>query len=154
MTKKIVDYFTLNSPMGIQLRLERHYYSLYNNGEIENYMYSIWNVNTKSQIGFCDLRLGDAQDLFYLGNIGYNVFLHHRGHGYAKIATKLLLTLSKKLGINQLVITCDPQNIASKKTIIYCGGVYIDTVNVPAYDPLFLQCEYIKDRFLIDLRGR
>ena len=153
MTKKNVDYLVLKSPYGIQLRFESHYYSSYNNGKIENYMYSIWDSKTNSQLGFCDLRLGDEQDLFYLGNIGYNIFLHHRGHGYAKIATKLLLMLSKKLGIKQLFITCDPNNIASKKTIISCGGIYINTVNVPAYDPLFLQCEYIKDRFLIDLRG-
>lgn len=153
MTNKTLNYFRLQDNLKIFLILENHYFSTYNRGQIENYMYSIWHADKHIQLGFCDLRIGDPDDLYWLGNIGYNIFLHQRGYGYASLATKLLLELARKLGLSKVIITCDPNNIASKKTIIKCGGEYIDTVNVPAYDPLFLQEEYVKERYLFNLRS-
>jgi predicted acetyltransferase len=57
------------------------------------------------------------------GHCGYSVRPSFRGHGYAKVMLKLLLECAFKRNIKKILITCDDTNIASKKTILACGGV-------------------------------
>ena len=57
------------------------------------------------------------------GHIGYSVRKSERRKGYAK---KMLNYTSKflfSLGLEKILITCDKNNIASKRTIESCGGI-------------------------------
>jgi predicted acetyltransferase len=100
-------------------------------------------------IGF---RVGRTRNLeMYLGNIGYNVFPPARGQGYARRAVQLLLPLAKRVGINPVWVTCNPDNVASRRSIEGAGGVYVETVELPEDHALYGKGVREKCRYRIDL---
>jgi len=54
-----------------------------------------------------------------------------RGHRYAARAVRLLLPLARRLGLDPLWITCDPENAASRRTLELAGAELVETVDVP-----------------------
>jgi predicted acetyltransferase len=84
-----------------------------------------------TKIGYCDLRIGHNHKTYIGGNIGYGIDESYRGHHFASKACKLLFTLAKKHKLDYLIITCDPENIASSKTCQHAGGRYIETADIP-----------------------
>ena len=128
----------------IELRAHRIFNDYYNDEKISNYVYGIYLKKEARLIGFCDLRLGDQNALAYLGNIGYSIFQLYRGHNYAYMASTLLLELASYLEVDSLIITVNPDNIPSIKTIEKLGAQYIKRVPVPSHEPLFQQGDYEK----------
>lgn len=61
--------------------------------------------------------------LKYGGHIGYGVRPCERKKGYAKTMLKLGLKKAKELGIKNVLVTCDKNNVGSAKTIMANGGV-------------------------------
>lgn len=61
------------------------------------------------------------------GHIGYSVIPSKRKRGYASFGLKTALKECKKLGIENALVTCDDDNLASYKTIEKCNGV-LDSV--------------------------
>jgi predicted acetyltransferase len=61
------------------------------------------------------------------GNIGYVVVPPHRGHGYAALMLKQGLDLARSMGLPKVLLTCDPDNVASRRVIEKCGGEFEDT---------------------------
>lgn len=61
--------------------------------------------------------------LQYAGHIGDGIRPSERGKGYATEMIRLALIECKKLGINDVLMVCDKDNIASAKSIIKNGGV-------------------------------
>ena len=61
--------------------------------------------------------------LNYGGHIGYSVRKSERNKGYAKSMLKYACSFLFSLGLDKILVTCDHENIASKKTIESCGGV-------------------------------
>lgn len=58
------------------------------------------------------------------GHIGYSVSPSERKKGYAKQMVLFALDFYKnELNKDKVLLTCDKENIASKKTIIACGGI-------------------------------
>lgn len=100
--------------------------------------------------GGVSLRIGSTPPIqLYYGHIGYHVYPAARGHRYAYRACRLVLPLLHAHGIERVVLTCDPQNISSRRTIQRLGGNYVDTVPVPPGEPLYSRGEYWKARFVI-----
>ena len=64
------------------------------------------------------------------GHIGYSVLSSQRGKGYAKEMLRLSLHICKHLGIDKILITCDENNLASRKTILANGGIYEQSISV------------------------
>lgn len=62
------------------------------------------------------------------GHIGYSVAPSERHKGYATKMLKGALLECKDLGLTRVLITCAPDNDASRRTIKKCGGVYESTV--------------------------
>ena len=83
------------------------------------------------KMGICDLRIGHNDNLYYGGNIGYRINEEYRGHHYAGKACLLLFELARKHDLNYLIITCNPDNYASRKTCEYAGGELIEIVELP-----------------------
>mgnify|MGYP002759362558 CR=1 FL=1 len=82
--------------------------------------------------GTISLRLGDDDQIrLYTGHIGYGVFPPARGNHYAERGTRLLMALAKLHGKDHLWITCNPNNIASRRTIERLGGEFVEVVEVP-----------------------
>ena len=60
------------------------------------------------------------------GHIGYDVRPSRRQQGHAKRMLAAALTEARKLGIERALITCLPENAASRKVIEANGGVLED----------------------------
>ena len=83
------------------------------------------------KMGVCDLRIGHNERLYYGGNIGYRVDEAYRGHHYAAKACLLLFELARKHQLGHILITCNPNNHASRKTCEYVGATLLETAELP-----------------------
>src|SRR5260221_2201010 len=102
--------------------------------------------------GGIGLRVAHTENITrYLGHVGYNVYPPARGHQYGRRAVQLLRTFARRLGINPLWITCNPENIASRRTCERAGGTLVEIVNLPTDHPLYEKGERAKCRFRFDL---
>lgn len=111
--------------------------------------YRIVLHDTFIQVGYCDLRLGMNEIIYYAGNIGYRIFAPYRGNHYALEATDLLLSIAYRVyHMEKVIITCSPDNIASMKTLEKLPGVLLETVNVPEDHWLYKRGETIKNVYL------
>ncbi len=118
----------------------------------KTYCFNIYlNDAAMRRIGYVDLRIGENEFLYYLGHIGYRIAEEYRGHHYAAKAVKLLLPFARKQKMRHLIITCNPDNIASKKTIEYLNADYLETVEVPSWHELYQRDEKRKCIYEIKL---
>lgn len=83
------------------------------------------------KIGGLRLRIGSDDALFYPGHLGYDVELPFRGHHYAERACRLASQLARQHGLDHLVITCDPENVASRRTCARLGAHLLGVVEIP-----------------------
>lgn len=101
--------------------------------------------NENNKVGTCELRLTCEDEMYYYGHIGYNVIEKYRGHNYAYYACLLMFDIARKEHkMNELIITCSPENIASYKTLEKLNGKFIEQVNVPENHDLHRLGEKVK----------
>lgn len=67
----------------------------------------------------------------YGGLIGYSVLPSQRNKGYGTWMLKNALPFCKSIGLTRVLVTCDPQNVPSRRVIEKNGGVCENTV----FDP-------------------
>ena len=102
--------------------------------------------------GSISLRIGHSVNLDrYLGHVGYHVLPPARGHHYSERATRLLLPIARAHGHRVLWITCNPENLASRRTCERLGAVYVDEVDVPSDNGLYTQGDRRKCRYRLEL---
>jgi tagatose 1,6-diphosphate aldolase len=102
--------------------------------------------------GGIGLRIGKTRDIqMYAGHIGYHVYPPARGHHYAERACRLLLPLARKHRINPLWITCNPDNLASRRTIERLGAEFVEIVPVPASHEMHARGEREKCRYRLTI---
>ncbi len=114
------------------------------NQYVPSYMYGIYLHHSFQRVGTCDLRVGENEELYYAGNIGYRINPGYRGHHYAYEACRLLFDVAREKGMQELIITCSPENGASRKTIEKLGGAYLETTGVPSEHWLYQRGETVK----------
>lgn len=99
-------------------------------GWLPYYIYQI--IVDHKTVGKIVLREGSIEEHYYDGHIGYSIDEKYRGHNYAYQAMLLLNKEALMLGFDKLVITCSPDNIPSKKTILKLNAKYLETVTIPS----------------------
>ncbi len=107
-------------------------------------IYDIRRIEDKKIVGRCDIRFGMNRDLYYMGNIGYAIYPPYRGHRYAAKATKLLMEIARQHKMKEIIITCNPDNYASRRTCELSGCILKEIVEVPKDHELIEQEEYQK----------
>lgn len=90
------------------------------------YIYGIMVDN--KEVGRITFREGSLQEHYFDGHIGYHIEEAYRGHHYAYQAC---LLLQKEQGFHQVILTCDPSNQASLKTIQKLHARYLETKTIP-----------------------
>jgi predicted acetyltransferase len=100
--------------------------------KVPTYFFRMVHAVSKKPIGQINLRVGcSAHIRLYAGHIGYSVDVLHRGNRYASRALRSLAPLARDLGLGTLCITCDPENIASRRTCELAGATLVEIVDVP-----------------------
>ena len=98
-------------------------------------------------VGHINFRVGDTEHIrLYAGHIGYAVLESFRGHRYAFQACRALAPFVRLLYAS-VIITSDPDNHASLRTIARLGATFIDEVAVPPHDPHFRGGSRMKRRY-------
>lgn len=107
----------------------------------------LWLVDDGEFIGRLELRHElNAHLLEIGGHIGYSIRPGRRGEGYGNEILELGLEKACELGMKRVLLTCDPDNIPSKKIIEKNGGEYENRVDVEREG-----IEYHKLRYWIDV---
>lgn len=101
------------------------------------WMYDVYEIIEENDcVGHIVYRYGTDDQLKYSGHIGYTIDEEFRGRGYAYKALDELLGLIEK---KEVIITCDLDNIASKKTIEKCQVIHKEKIT-GIIDPEYSQC--------------
>jgi tagatose 1,6-diphosphate aldolase len=107
----------------------------------------------KAKVGTIRLRIGRTRPLIgWCGHVGYGVDKRARGRRYAARSCMLLFPLAYAHGLRTLWITCDPKNIASRRTCEIAGGRYVNTVRVPTGTEMYEEGRRWVRRYKFDLR--
>jgi predicted acetyltransferase len=102
------------------------------------------------EVGRITLRVGNTPYVVtYAGHIGYRVYEKYRGQHYAARSVKLLFRLAKFHGLNPLWITCNPDNIPSRRSCELAGGIYVETVLVPPDTDMYKRGDWEKCRYRV-----
>ena len=94
----------------------------------------VWKItlhDDRREIGQISYRDGESRCVYYYGHIGYHIDPPYRGRHFAYRACRLIRREIRLSGKTSAVITCDPDNEASRKTCIRLGCLYERTADVP-----------------------
>lgn len=109
-------------------------------------MTSYWAMEDGLMVGSIRLRYTLTPSLRQVGgNIGYDVRPSRRDQGYATRMLALVLVRAREAGLDQVLLTCDVDNIASARVIQKNGGVLQFQGTFEGYDEAIVH-------YWIDLR--
>ena len=117
-------------------------------GDIPLYIMSIVKRDTGVSMGQITLQVASSAKVYYGGHIGYRVEEQFRGNNYALKACRIMFKQARKHGMKQLLITCNPDNIPSRRTLEKLGGYLREIVPVPVTHELYAKGDREKCIFL------
>ncbi len=89
-----------------------------------------WLIDQEEFIGKVNIRHQLTEKLKQAGgHIGYDIRPSLRNRGYGKNILRLALEEAKKIGKDQVLLTCNVNNLPSKKVIEENGGIFQDQLN-------------------------
>lgn len=116
------------------------------------YVFYILNAESGRRAGEIQIRIGDSDHLrLYGGHIGYGVRPEYRGRHFAARSVRLLIPLARRHGLPELWITCNPDNLASRRTCELSGAEFIEIVDVPPDTDMYREGDRQKCRYRLDL---
>ncbi len=120
--------------------------------KVPTLFFQIVRVDSGKRMGEINLRLGsNAHIERYAGHVGFNIDAAHRGHQYAARAVRLLMPLAREHGLNPLWLTCDPENLASRRSCTLAGARFVEIVDVPEGCIIYRSGHPKKCRYRLDL---
>lgn len=88
-----------------------------------------------ADVGHINFRLGSTEHVLNTaGHIGFEIARLYRGHRYALQACRAIAPFVGSI-YDFVILTCDPGNPASRRTIELLGTSFLDEVAVPPSDP-------------------
>jgi predicted acetyltransferase len=88
---------------------------------------TFWLVDGKEYLGRIQLRHRLTEWLRDVGgHIGYDVRRSARRRGHASLMLREILPYARGLGVDPALVTCDEDNVGSRKVIEAAGGVLED----------------------------
>jgi predicted acetyltransferase len=120
-------------------------------GYVPAYHYQITLHDSFEVIGEIDLRVGYTEGLYYGGHIGYHIFEPYRGHHYAYKACLIIKRVAVQHGMKELIITCSPDNLPSRKTLEKLGLHLKEIAKLPPYNDMYQLGEREKCIFVWNL---
>lgn len=116
------------------------------------YVFHICGAEHGLRVGEIQLRVGETDRLrLYGGHISYGVRPEHRGQRFAARAVQLVMRLARQHGMSELWITCNPENIASRRSCELAGAHFIEIVDLPPDIDMYQEGERRKCRYRLDL---
>ena len=116
------------------------------------YKFKMVLTEQNTEIGHIELRIGNSDHIvMYGGHLAYSVSPEHRGHHYAARACRLLFPLATSHRLKTLWITCNPDNVASRRTCELAGATLVEIVDLPEDTDMYQRGERQKCRYRLDL---
>lgn len=117
-------------------------------GYSPEYKFHILLHGTDIKIGHINFRLGNSEKVIkYIGHVGYGIDEQYRGNKYAAKACKILRSVAIEYGMKSLIITCNPENHASRKICESIGAKFVDVIDIPETSDAFSFDETQKCRY-------
>lgn len=118
------------------------------------YRFRMGLVGKRDEVGQIDLRAGNTQHVvMYAGHIGYRVHAKYRGHRYAARACQMLFPLARYHELNPLWITCNPDNLPSRRTCEILRAEFVEIVDLPKNTDMYMSGDRQKCRYRLSLDG-
>jgi predicted acetyltransferase len=90
-----------------------------------------WLIDNNEFIGRLSLRHELNENLLMVGgHIGYEIRPSKRRRGYGTEILRLGLEKAKELGLRRVLVTCDEDNVGSKKIIEHNGGQFENAIQI------------------------
>jgi RimJ/RimL family protein N-acetyltransferase len=100
-----------------------------------------------TEAGHINFRVGDTEHVrLYAGHIGFVISEAFRGRRLAYQACRAIAPFVRSIQ-RAVIITCDPDNYPSRRTIERLGARFIDEVAVPPHDPQYQRGTRSKRRY-------
>ena len=107
--------------------------------DVPTLLFDVYVKSLDRVVGRVEYRFESDYEVKFYGNVGYVIYPPYRGNNYAYLGTTLMLDIIAKRHpeINQVIITCNPDNIASKKTIKKMNATYLGRIQVDRHHELY-----------------
>jgi tagatose 1,6-diphosphate aldolase len=100
-----------------------------------------------SDAGHINFRVGNTDHIrICAGHIGFEILEPFRGHAYAGQACRAIAPFVRTF-YDAVIITCNPDNHASRRTIEHLGARFLEEAPVPPHYPNFKRGSRIKRRY-------
>jgi len=121
-------------------------------GWVPAYRFAMRIDGVDHPVGRISLRVGSTHTIEnYAGHVGYEVSPAFRGARLAERSCRLILPLARRHGFDELWITCNPGNLASRRTCERLGAELIEIVAVPPDNDVFEPGSEVKCRYRLAL---
>lgn len=115
-------------------------------GHVPYYHFRIMAAEDQD-VGHINFRVGHTDHVeWFAGHVGFRVHPAFRGRGFAGQACRALAPFVRSL-FDTVIITCDPDNTASRKTIEGLGARFIEEIHVSVSGHRSAEEPHIKRRY-------
>ncbi|MGN1358541.1 MAG: GNAT family N-acetyltransferase [Bacilli bacterium] len=130
---KILEGYTFEEALERCLNMQKEEYAK-KIGRCQSKTFLLIRKNDNRLIGTINVRWNLTEEMKQFGgNIGYGIRPTERRKGYNKINLYLGLIEAKKLGLDEVMLDCDVDNLGSSKTMQALGGI-LERTEIDPYD--------------------
>lgn len=148
MTELELKDYTMISGNGIDLKLLKKSAGDMSKGFSPEFKFQILLQNTSIEVGHINVRIGEDEKVInYIGHIGYGIDEKYRGNQYAAKACELVREVLTDHSMDSVIITCNPENYASRKTCEAIGATLIEIIDIPISSSVYSIDEAQKCRY-------